>query len=113
MVYRKAFLLAMDVFKETKNFPPEEKFSLTDQIRRCSRAVCSNIGEGYRKRKYPKHFCSKLSDADAENTETGVWSDFAIACKYISREKYDFWIAEIDEIGKMLHSMIEHPEKFE
>lgn len=111
-VYRKAFKLAMDIFQETKNFPSEEKFSLTDQIRRCSRAVCSNIGEGYRKRQYPKHFSSKMSDADSENTETGVWSDFSIACGYIPKEKYQYWISEIDEIGKMLNGMMKNPEKF-
>ncbi len=111
-VYRKAFLLAMDIFHESKNFPPEEKYSLTDQIRRSSRSVCSCIGEAYRKRKYPKHFQSKVSDADSENTETSVWSDFAITCQYISKAKYDHWITETEEIGKMLNSMINNPEKF-
>ena len=111
-VYRKAFALAMDIFQETKKFPSEEKYSLTDQIRRSSRAVCSNIGESYRKRQYPKHFASKLSDADSENTETGVWADFALTCEYITKEKYDFWIVEIDEIGRLLNYMIQHPGKF-
>ncbi len=112
IVYRKAFTLAMDIFQETKNFPAEEKFSLTDQIRRCSRSVCGNIGEAYRKRKYPKHFASKLTDADSENTETQVWADFSLTCKYISKEKYDAWVADSEEVGRMLHGMIEHPEKF-
>lgn len=111
-VYRKAFKLAMDVFNETKNFPAEEKFSLTDQIRRCSRSVCGNIGEAYRRRNYPKHFISKLTDADSENTETGVWADFSIACQYISKEKYDFWVNETEEIGRMLNGMMKNPEKF-
>ena len=69
-VYQKAFKLAMEIFEMTKTFPKEEKYSLTDQIRRSSRSVCANIGEAYRKRIYPKHFISKLSDSDSENTET-------------------------------------------
>ena len=113
IVYRKAFKLAMDIFQETKNFPKEELFSLTDQIRRSSRPVCSCIGEAYRKRKrYPKHFVSKLSEADSENTETEVWSDISLSCKYISREKYDQWISESEEVGRMLNHMMGNPEKF-
>ena len=112
IVYRKAFKLAMDIFLVSKNFPPEEKFSLTDQIRRCSRSVCSCIGEAYRKRRYPKHFISKLTDADSENSETGVWSDFSIACKYISKEKYNQWISETNEIGRLLNDMINNPAKY-
>ena len=82
IAYKKGFELAMEIFEISKAFPKEEKYSLTDQIRRSSRSVCSNIGEAYRKRqKYPKHFVSKLSDADSENNETAVWSDFSIACK--------------------------------
>ena len=79
-VFKKAFSLAMDVFDITKKFPSEEKFELTSQIRRSSRAVCRAIGEGYRKRQYPKHFSSKMSDADMENTETQVSLDFAKNC---------------------------------
>ena len=88
-VYQKAFKLATEIFEITKTFPKEEKYSLTDQIRRSSRSVCANIGEAYRKRRYPKHFISKLSDCDAENTETQVWLDFSLSFKYITREKYD------------------------
>ncbi|MEX1269228.1 MAG: four helix bundle protein [Balneolaceae bacterium] len=69
-----------------KSFPPEEKYALTDQVRRSSRSVCRAIGEGYRKRQYPKHFSSKMSDGDMENTETQVSMDFAQACGYISVE---------------------------
>lgn len=78
----------MDVFEISKQFPKEEKYSLTDQIRRSSRSVCSNLGEGYRKRRYPAHFTSKVSDSDMENTETQVWLDFAYSCKYIDKEAY-------------------------
>ena len=111
--YQKAFKLAMDIFHETKNFPKEELFSLTDQIRRSSRSVCSNIGEAYRKRKkYPKHFISKLSDADSENNETEVWADFSLACQYIRQEKYQNWVNEAQEIGRLLNFMIGNPHKF-
>lgn len=82
-VYKLAFEVAMEIFEISKTFPKEEKFSLTDQIRRASRSVCANIAEAYRKKIYPAHFVSKTSDADTENSETGVWLDFSFACKYI------------------------------
>lgn len=110
--YRKAFSLAMEIFEITKNFPPEEKYELTDQIRRSSRAVCRAIGEGYRKRQYPKHFSSKMSDADMENTETQVSLDFAFECKYISQEIYDDLIFKSEEVGRLLNHMVENPEKY-
>jgi four helix bundle protein len=72
IVFQKAYVLAMDIFEETKNFPTEEKFSLTDQIRRSSRSVCTNFAEAYRKRRYKAYFVSKLSDSETENTETEV-----------------------------------------
>lgn len=112
LAYKKAFALAMAIFELSKNFPPEEKYSLTDQIRRSSRSVCPNIGEAYRKRIYPKHFISKLSDSDEENSEPQVWLDFALACKYINQEKFDLLIKEAQEVGKLLGYMINHPEKF-
>ena len=112
ITYQKAFSLAMEIFEISRTFPKEEKYSLTDQIRRSSRSVCANMGEAYRKRRYPKHFISKLSDADSENSETQVWLDFALACKYISK---DMW-KELNEkslaIGKLLNHMMRHPEKF-
>ena len=83
IVYKKAFNLAMEVYEASKSFPTEEKYSLTDQIRRSSRSVCANIAEAYRKRLYIKNFISKLTDSDAENSETTVWLDFALACKYL------------------------------
>ena len=111
-VYQKAFKLAMDIFKLTKSFPDEEKFGLISQIRRSSRSVCSSIAEAYRKRKYPAHFVSKTTDADMENSETQVWLDFSLSCKYIDRETYDDYVKRSEEIGKMLNHMIENPEKF-
>ncbi len=83
-VYQLAYKLAMDIFNTSKSFPKEEKYSLTDQIRRSSRSVAANIAEGFRKRQYPKMFVSKLADADGEATETQVWLDFARDCEYLS-----------------------------
>ena len=76
-VYIKAYQIAIEIFEASKAFPTEEKYSLTDQIRRSSRSVCANIAEAYRKRRYPKHFTSKITDSDAEASETIVWNDFA------------------------------------
>lgn len=111
-VYKKAFELAMDIYEMTKEFPAIEKFELTDQIRRSSRAVCRAIGEGYRKRHYPKHFSSKMSDSDMENTETQVSLDFAFECKYISQEQYNDLIEKSEEVGRLLNQMVENPEKY-
>lgn len=112
MAYQKGFKLALDIFELTKLFPAEEKYSLVDQIRRSSRSVCANIGEAYRKRTYPKHFASKLSDSDAENTETQVWLDFAFSLKYMDKDQYEDFIARSEEVGKLLNYMINNPHKF-
>jgi four helix bundle protein len=111
-VYTMAFRLASSIFKMTKKFPAEEKYELSSQIRRSSRSVCSNIAEGYRKRIYPKHFVSKMTDADCEASETCVWLDFALDCDYISVEEFRTLIQQYEEVGKMLGSMINSPEKF-
>jgi four helix bundle protein len=111
-VYQLAFKLAMEIYKESKKFPREELYSLTDQIRRASRSVASNIGEGYRRKLYPKMFVSKIADADGEGTETQVWIEFAYACGYISAELRLRWIEGYEEIGRMLGGMIAHPERF-
>lgn len=86
-VYQVAFERAMEIFELSKSFPAEEKYSLTDQIRRCSRSVCSNIAEGWRKRRYPAHFVSKLTDSESEAEETRVWLKFASRCGYMERER--------------------------
>jgi four helix bundle protein len=112
IVYQKAYKLTMDIFEASKKFPPEEKYSLTDQIRRSSRSVCANLAEGYRKRRYPAHFVSKLSDSEIENTETQVWLDFAHDCKYLAPESYKDFTFRNNEVGKMLWSMIQNPDKF-
>jgi four helix bundle protein len=111
-VYQLAFKLAMEIYNESKHFPPEEKYSLTDQIRRASRSVATNIGEGYRRKQYPKMFVSKMSDADGEATETQVWLDFAEACGYISKERQLELRTGYEEVGRMLGGMIAHPERF-
>lgn len=111
-VYKKAFILAMDIFKISKGFPDDERYSLTDQVRRSSRSVCSSIGEAYRKRQYKAHFVSRASDADMENTETRVWLDFALACGYISQRNWDDFEMKAEEVGKLLNHMIENPEKY-
>lgn len=100
--YKKAFALA--IFHISKKFPPEEKYSLTDQIRRSSRSVCSCIGEAYRKRQYEAHFVSKSSDADAENTETRVWLDFAMACSYITEQEWNSLESKADEVRTIVKS---------
>lgn len=112
IVYQKAFKLAMKIYKISISFPKEEKYSLTDQIRRSSRSTCTNIAEAYRKRIYPKHFINKLTDSDGENSETVVWLDFALECKYLSKSTYDSLHAECVEIGKLLNYMINNPDKF-
>ena len=112
IVFKKAFSLAMDIFELIKSFPVEEKFGLISQIRNSSRSVCSNIGEGYRKRQYPAHFVSKISDADMENTETQVWLDFSLACGYITDDIHDSYNSRSEEIGRMLNDMIKNPGKY-
>ncbi len=111
-VYQLAFEAAKEIYIITKSFPKEEQYSLTDQVRRSSRSVCVNIGEGYRKRIYPKHFTSKMTDADGEATETGIWLDFALEFGYINAETFKSLVSRYDEIGRMLNSMASHPEKF-
>ena len=111
-VYQLAYKLAIEIFHESKSFPKEERYSLTDQIRRSSRSVAANIAEGFRKRKYPNMFVSKMADADSETAETQVWLDFACDCGYLSKERHDKLIIGYEEIGKMLGSMIRSPEKF-
>ena len=112
LAYKKGFDLAMSIFEISKSFPKEETYSLTDQIRRSSRSVPSNIAEAYRKRRYPKHFISKLTDADGENSETNTWLDFAHACNYIKKEDYYKFSNEGVEIGKLINYMINNPAKF-
>ena len=111
-VYQLAYDLAMEIFRLSKRFPREEIYSLTDQIRRSSRSVAANMAEGFRKRRYPNHFVSKLTDCDAEATETQVWVDFAFDCGYLSRENHDHLTEGYEEVGRMLSGMMADPAKF-
>ena len=111
-VYQNAFEAAILIFELTKSFPPEEKYSMTDQARRSSRSVCSNIAEAWRKREYPAHFVSKLSDSAGEADETRVWLDFALHCKYIDHETYEDMDARYDVIIGQLVKMMSEPEKW-
>jgi four helix bundle protein len=101
----------MDICELTKRFLPEEKFSLTDQIRRSSRSVCVNFVESYRRRRYKAHFISKLTDAETKNAEQ-VWLDFSKNCKYITPDEHKDFTFRNDEIGKMIWNMIQNPDKF-
>ncbi|APG65316.1 four helix bundle protein [Tenacibaculum todarodis] len=112
LAFKKSFSLAMKIFEISKSFPKEEKYSLTDQIRRSSRSVSANISEAYRKRLYPKHFVSKLSDSDAENSETYTWLLFALKCNYIDKNVFDDLSKENSEVGKLINYMINNPGKF-
>jgi four helix bundle protein len=108
-VYRKAFEAAMQIFEISKQFPKEETYSLTDQIRRASRSVCANIGEAWRKRRYEAVFVSKLNDAEAEGAETQTWLEFAVRCGYVKPEVGRALFRIYDEIISMLVSMINKP----
>ena len=111
-VYQKAYALAMEIFTISQQWPVEEKYALTSQIRRSSRSVCSNLREGWAKRRYEPHFISKLTDADAENSETDTWLDFARDCGYISEEEHRRLTGECRRIGSMLGKMMTNPAPF-
>lgn len=112
LAFKKAYELAMLIFRISKTFPPEEKFSLTDQIRRSSRSVCANIAEAFRRRRYKNYFINKLNDAETENAETEVWLDFSKDCKYINEEDYLLLYRLNNEAGKLIYYMMQNPEKF-
>ncbi|HVO83011.1 MAG TPA: four helix bundle protein [Syntrophobacteria bacterium] len=111
-VYRMAYDLAMDIFRETKRFPIEEKYSLTDQIRRSSRSVATNIAEAWKRRVYPKTFVSRVIDSASEAGETEVWLDFAKDCGYLDEQKHSHLMDRYDEVDRMLFSMATRPDRF-
>ena len=111
-VYQMGFDLAMKIFEISKRFPKEETYALTDQIRRSARSVCSCLAEAHRKRLYPAHFVSKISDADTENSETQTWLEFALACKYINQEEQETLLNLSEQVGNLLNHMIRNPEKY-
>lgn len=105
-VYRLAYKNAMRIYQLSKAFPKEETYSLTDQIRRCSRSICANVAEAWRKRRYEAAFVSKLSDADAEAGETLVWVEFACDCGFLDVEVREELIQAYDRICRMLTAMM-------
>jgi four helix bundle protein len=109
-VYCLSFDLAMQIFEITKKFPKDETYSLTDQIRRSSRSVCSNLAEAFRKRRYPKSFISKLSDSESEAAESQTWLDFALSCGYITDIKHDALDETYERIIGKLVNMSLHSE---
>ena len=124
IVYKKAYALSMSIYNLSKQWPKDEKYSLTDQIRRSSRSVCANLREAWSKRRYEAHFISKLSDCDGfrlversysserENSETDTWLDYARDCGYITADKHTELTNEGTEVGKMLGSMLSNPTPF-
>lgn len=111
-VYQNAFDTSMAIFEISKTFPVEERYSLTDQIRRSSRSVCANIAEAWRKRRYPASFISKLSDADAEAAETQIWLDTAFCCGYLKSERHDELKGRYHHICAQLVRMMSAPEQW-
>ncbi len=111
-VYGKAFDAAMHIFELSKRFPKEETYSLTDQVRRASRSVCSNTAEAWRKRRYEAAFVSKLSDAEAEAAETQVWIQFAVKCSYLEREVGARLYQTYDEVLSILVDMIHNSKQW-
>ena len=111
-VYTLAFELAMAIFEISKTFPREETYSLTDQIRKSSPSVCICLLEAYRKKSYPAHFVSKITDSDMENSETSGWLDFSLACKYINGAKHHELSEKNAEVGRLLNHMINNPDKY-
>ena len=112
IVYQKAYKLAMEIFEISKSFPKEEKYSLTDQMRRSSRSVTSCIAESWSKRRYEKSFVNKLTDSLGEENETEVWLDYSKDCNYIQKEIHERLLSEYDEVRKMLISMINNADKW-
>ena len=112
VVYQKARRLAKRVFEITREFPREEMFCLTSQVRRSSRSIGGQIAEAWGKRRYPRHFVSKLTDADAEGMETQHWVDTALDCDYLSPVVHDELLDRLDEIGRMLDGMMRKSESF-
>jgi four helix bundle protein len=102
----------MDIFEETKSFPPEERYSLTDQIRKSSRSVPANIAEAWKRRQYVKMFRTRIIDSASESGETEVWLDFSKDCGYLDELKYNQLMAGYDEVNRMLFGMIKRPERF-
>ena len=111
-VYRNGFELAMEIFELSKRFPSEEKYSMTDQIRRSSRSVCANIAEAWRRRRYEKSFISKLNESEAEAAETQVWLEFALNLSYITEKEFEKLFKEYEVVSRQLVKMINSAENW-
>ena len=111
-VYQRSFALVIDIFQISKKFPTEERYSLTDQIRRSSRSVCTNLAEAWRKRRYIAVFKNKLTDAMQEASETQSWLEICLACDYLDAERFKKMDDEYEEILSMLNSMERNAGKF-
>ncbi|MFN3467126.1 MAG: four helix bundle protein, partial [Candidatus Brocadiales bacterium] len=111
-VFQLAYKLAIEIFETTKTFPKEERYSLTDQIRRSSRSIPANIAEAWKKRSYPKMFVSKIIEAAGEAGETEVWLDFSLDTGYISKERYKYFMSGYSEVNCMLYRIVDKHEKF-
>ncbi len=111
-VYRRAFSVASVVFALSKSFPREENYALTDQLRRASRSIGAQVAEAWGKRRYPRHFTAKLTDADSEQLETRHWIGIAVECGHLDRNTADPLLAQLTEIGLMLNSMMGKASKF-
>jgi four helix bundle protein len=107
-VYNLAYTSAMEVFRATKQFPPEERFSLSDQIRRSSRSICANISEGWAQRRYENKFKNRLNDTEGSATETQTWLDFAKDCGYIKSQFHTDMAGKYDRIAAMLYRLAEN-----
>jgi four helix bundle protein len=111
-VYQAAIKAAMMIFEITKKFPSEEKYSMTDQMRRSSRSVCANIGEAWRRRRYKAAFIAKLNDSETEATETQVWLELSLLSGYITEDVYTELFTEYESITAQFVVMINQPEKW-
>lgn len=107
-VYQAAFEAAMEIFEVSKRFPIEERYSLTNQIRRSSRSVCANLGEAWRKRRYTAAFVAKISDCQAEATETQIWLEFAVKCQYLDAEVGRVLYRNYDQVLGQLVKMLKN-----
>lgn len=112
MAYKKARVLAREVFEISKSFPAEEKYALTDQLRRSSRAIGAQIAEAWGKRRYEKHFISKLTDAQAENYETQHWLETASDCGYLSLQRAKMLVEQCEEVRRLVGGMITKADRF-
>jgi len=111
-VYKLAFEVQQEIFEVSKRFPTEERYALTDQVRRASRSIGANLAEAWQKRRYVAHFVSKLTDADGEQAETQHWLDTASACNYLTEREQKGLLGKCARIGQMLGAMMAKPEKF-